>query len=442
MEKNEDNVRLFENAMNNVIFKFLVSEYYSQNMNPFQILRALSKILAFKISKFLKIKYILLFLSILKKLTISKSIFDSCISLIINEYIGDIITRKADYVIIIQMIIFLVQIGEVDFALSKLQIYSYDTRFMNYGELLFYRAIILYSTDKNIDYKNIVSLLDKSLMLIKNQAFLYCEWVIRFIINKNLTSELEIISKNDKIREYITHNTKLSNFLNAFNDVDYIDILKKIQHISEELEINFIDFSIALKFIELVNNYYDENYQRSKLSLINKILNLNQKYFIIFIKFLFTHLLYDYKNENLQNILISILKELKVNLENNSENLNQDNKEAIKNIIMENSKYIVDLLIKDKIYKKILEMKKNPKNIIEKIFKYSRKLITATNYDNLFITIEKILEITDISYGLLYGLKFTHYYSLKADPTLLKSDEQYLINFLNNLNSIKLTKVN
>ena len=55
----EDNPKLsFENKINNNLFKFLVREYFSNNMNPFEVLKFMSKILYSKISKWVKMKYI------------------------------------------------------------------------------------------------------------------------------------------------------------------------------------------------------------------------------------------------------------------------------------------------------------------------------------------------------------------------------------------------
>jgi hypothetical protein len=54
----EDNPKLtIENKINNNLFRFLVREYFSNQMNPFEVLRLTSKILYSKISK-LKMKYI------------------------------------------------------------------------------------------------------------------------------------------------------------------------------------------------------------------------------------------------------------------------------------------------------------------------------------------------------------------------------------------------
>ncbi len=55
----EDNHKLsFENKINNNFFKFLLREYLSNSMNPFEVLRSLIKIIFSKISKLVKLKYI------------------------------------------------------------------------------------------------------------------------------------------------------------------------------------------------------------------------------------------------------------------------------------------------------------------------------------------------------------------------------------------------
>ena len=55
----EDNPKIsFDNKINNNLFKFLVREYFSNSMNPFEALKFMSKILYSKISKWVKMKYI------------------------------------------------------------------------------------------------------------------------------------------------------------------------------------------------------------------------------------------------------------------------------------------------------------------------------------------------------------------------------------------------
>jgi len=55
----EDNPKLsFENKINNNIFKFLIREYHSKNINPFECLRILIKLIFSKLSKNVKVKYV------------------------------------------------------------------------------------------------------------------------------------------------------------------------------------------------------------------------------------------------------------------------------------------------------------------------------------------------------------------------------------------------
>jgi hypothetical protein len=55
----EDNPKLtIDNKINNNLFRFIVREYFSNTLNPFEALKMVSKILYSKVSKLVKMKYI------------------------------------------------------------------------------------------------------------------------------------------------------------------------------------------------------------------------------------------------------------------------------------------------------------------------------------------------------------------------------------------------
>lgn len=451
MEKDEDKVKLFENIKHNNIFKFLVREYYLQSMNPFSVLRLLSKILSSKISKLLKLKYILFFFSILKKMTINESIFNLNVFPIINHTIGDVLTRKADYVIIIQYAIFLVQVGEVDLALSRLQILSTDLRFMNNGELIFYRALILYTTiNKDIsksnsnqdEMRNFISLIEKSLSLIKKNVFLYCEWILRFLINKNLIQEIPNLLKHDKMKEFMGKQPiKEMNFLNSLTDSDFIEQNSKIANLAENLKNNFTDFSILLKFIDFIEIYYSEFSEmksNTKLLFIQKLSNLNESYVLIYIQFLYTYIQFDYLNEDVIRITEHMHKELKYANEKNINYLNKDNIERLRIVMVENLKIFIEILLKDKIRKNIIEtFKKIKKSEIENNTKliYSKKIIKSFNIEERCKKIVRIINLIDICANLVFGNKL---FSFKVDENLIFENEKKMRNFLSIINKLKI----
>jgi hypothetical protein len=449
MEKDENKVKLFENIKHNNIFKFLVREYYLQSINPFSVLRILSKILSAKISKLLKLKYILFFFSILKKMTLNESIFNLNVFPIINHTIGDVLTRKADYVIIIQYAIFLVQVGEVDLALSRLQILSTDLRFMNNGELIFYRALIHYTTinkectNSNQDeIRNFISLIEKSLSLIKKNVFLYCEWILRFLINKNLIQEIPNIIKHDKMREYLEKQPiKEMNFLNSLTDSDFIEQSNKILILAQNLKNNFTDFSVLIKFIDLIENYYSEFSEvksNTKLLFIQKLSNLNESYVLIYIQFLYSYIQFDYLNEDVIRITEHMHKELKYANDKKINFLNKDNMERLRSVMMDNLKIFVEILLRDKIKKKIIEtfkkIKKGESEGCTKVI-YSKKVIKVENLEETCKKISKVINLIDTCANLVVGNKL---FNFKVEENFIFENEKMMRNFLSIINQLKI----
>jgi hypothetical protein len=137
------------------------------------------------------------------------------IDTIINETLDNLLSRKADYDIILKYSIFLLEIGRIDKAITRLQIFNFDPRFMNNGELLFYKGIYEFilleneedindinintdnnnsinndfiqfnsSNNNNININKFNSFLlnfNKSIGLIKKDDVLYISWILNFL---------------------------------------------------------------------------------------------------------------------------------------------------------------------------------------------------------------------------------------------------------------------
>lgn len=115
---------------------------------------------------------------------------------IINETLDNLLSRKADYDIILKYSIFLLEIGRIDKALKRLQIFNFDPRFMNNGELLFYKGIfefILLENDNdnesieknnknnNNKFNSFLLNFNKSIGLIKKNDVQYISWILNFL---------------------------------------------------------------------------------------------------------------------------------------------------------------------------------------------------------------------------------------------------------------------
>lgn len=487
-------LKLFENKMNSNLFKFLVREYFSNSMNPFLILKMLSKILFSNISKILKLKYILFFLTILKRLTISERLLKEHINPIITDTFEHILTRKADYVIILQYAIFLVQIGQADFALSRLQIFSTDLRFINNGELLFYRGLIDYMDLKT--NKNFFSLFHKSLTLLKNNEKNYAEFIVDFLVSKNMTQELGELLRHDKIKEIFEKNDKKKfRLLNTIAESDFMDMSRKISILCEELNKNFTEFTVLLKFCDMVENFYEEKninvisntnrknkkivdnydvdmesneneiYKRNSTNFAEKVAFVGMKHLKIYIKFLSSYAIFDSFNLKCISLLEDALDYLKLNTDmvfdwktkieitddpNLAQQSNESNNKntkshllAIYGIIQENNKLFIEIILKQTITKEIIRMyKKKNKNAMawnsntsHETEKYSYDLGNIYN---------KWINLIDLNYEIINGYKLSELYQDVLLP--FEKRNKTIDNWLNSqnvkdlLNWIKLIK--
>ena len=89
----------------------------------------------------LKYKCAVLLFSILEKLSDKEKMQENIIP-IINDMLDNVLTRKADYPIIIDYAVLLVRTKNFSKAIMNLQTFSNENRFMNCGEIIFYKSLI------------------------------------------------------------------------------------------------------------------------------------------------------------------------------------------------------------------------------------------------------------------------------------------------------------
>ena len=111
---------------------------------------------------------------------------------IINETLDSLLTRKADYTIILKYAVFLLEIGRIDKAITRLQIFNFDPRFMNNGELLFYKGLLEFikldnekegeaHSNANANFNSFLLNFNKCIGLIKNYEVHYMDWILNFL---------------------------------------------------------------------------------------------------------------------------------------------------------------------------------------------------------------------------------------------------------------------
>jgi len=109
---------------------------------------------------------------------------------IINETLDSLLTRKADYTIILKYAVFLMESGRIEKAITRLQIFNFDPRFMNNGELLFYKGLLEFIKLDNekesealssANYNSFLLNFNKCIGLIKNEEVNYMDWILNFL---------------------------------------------------------------------------------------------------------------------------------------------------------------------------------------------------------------------------------------------------------------------
>jgi len=132
---------------------------------------------------------------------------------IINETLDNLLSRKADYDIILKYSIFLLEIGRIDKALTRLQIFNFDPRFMNNGELLFYKGIFEFilldnenennefndNSNNNNKFNSFLLNFNKSIGLIKKDDVVYISWILNFLQRNFLVKLINIKDKKINI---------------------------------------------------------------------------------------------------------------------------------------------------------------------------------------------------------------------------------------------------
>jgi hypothetical protein len=183
----EDNANLsFENKNNLNFFKFNVREYFSNNMNPFEILRNISLIIFSKPSNQMKFKFANFFFLILKKIIKYNTKENlNYIKMITTDVLRNLLTRKEDYIIILKYIFFLFDIGEFEFCQKELQKYIHDSKYIKYGELIYYKGMVEHLLDNNST--NFISSFETCFGIIKHDEVNYYEFIINFFLNNNFT---------------------------------------------------------------------------------------------------------------------------------------------------------------------------------------------------------------------------------------------------------------
>ena len=134
----EDKILL--NQFYSSLYKLLLREYLSKTMNPFFCLKLLIQLFHSRIKDKLKYKCAIFVFSLLEQLSINEKMQDNIIP-IINDMLDNVLTRKADYEIVIDYAIFLVRTKQYTKAIMNLQTFSNENRFMNCGEIIFYKSL-------------------------------------------------------------------------------------------------------------------------------------------------------------------------------------------------------------------------------------------------------------------------------------------------------------
>ena len=297
-DEKEGNYEKLLTKLNKSLFYFTLREYYSNKINYFTALKLLSKIIHSEKNYKLQTKCASLFFNILSK----KSILESDpkqekISLIIND-MKDILLLKSNYPIIIENAIYLVQTNNIDKAISTLQFFSNHKKFINCGEIIFYKALIEYflnSEHLEKDKNSFITNLSKSLGLIKNNPEPYYHWTIDFLIQNKMYRQ---------IKEYFLKSGYMIDFLGQKkneNKSKYINLILKTNLGRENNEYNYTNDNnnIFLSLYHYNSNMESFNSLLDEENDIKQKINLFSEYFITF-PFNFDILiqLYEYQCKN------------------------------------------------------------------------------------------------------------------------------------------------
>ena len=412
------------NKLHKYFFNFLLREYYSQSINPFFCLKLLVKIIHNNITEKLKEKCSSFLFYILEDLFL---IEQTNITPIINDMLDNTLTRKADFYIILNYSNFLIHINNHVDSIKNLQIFSQENRFINCGEILFYKTIFEYVFEekKNVFVSNII----KSISLIKNNKENFYLFILDFILNDGFFIEFKEILNcvNSNVVNLSLNNEKKLNFYKKnfdFNDFcsENEKLKNKIYKISFLLKNqNFFNFKLSEKLLDLIENYYNEfhdeineNETIKSEKIIEYFLFIDEKLILDYFIFISDYFFFQIFNNEVYEILMFFLVSIdnKINKENkifSNENLNKKFQFQILKFYQILILNVLKVKIKNNI-KKLIKIKKKKKifNFEEEIFKIE-KIINVINLTKKIISGKKLFSLTNELKNEIISINFINF---------------------------------
>ena len=416
----EDKILL--NQFYTSLYKLLLREYYSNVINPFFCLKLLIQLVHSKIKDKLKYKCTVLLFLILEKLSINEKMQENIIP-IINDMLDNVLTRKADYPIILDYAVFLVRTKNPTKAIMNLQTFSTENRFMNCGEIIFYKSLIEYFIEGKIQDNLFIKNLCRAIPLIKNNSYMFYDFLLDFLSQKMLLKELkEIITKNEYINIYLKNHKDKSNYyqtlISSLDDIVEENSEKKnILNFRLCLDEYFSNFGLIEKFKEMVEIYYIENSSNNniieidiekKIFLIEKFKLIDEKLIISYLKFLITYFLFNPFDLKIFSFVNELFDELDIIIYSEKKKLfiNEDNFESFKYIMINFYKNLIYSILKKKIKNLVQNsIKKGEFNQYEKI----ERILIIINKTKKIITGEIFIEINKLLKNNIYKKEFINY---------------------------------
>ena len=417
----EDKILL--NQFYTSLYKLLLREYYSKTINPFFCLKLLIQLVHSKITDKLKYKCAVLLFSILEKLSVNEKMQENIIP-IINDMLDNVLTRKADYPIILDYAVFLVRTKNPTKAIMNLQTFSTENRFMNCGEIIFYKSLIEYFIEGKIQDNLFIKNLCRAIPLIKNNSYMFYDFLLDFLSQKMLLKELkEIITKNEYINIYLKNHKDKSNYyqtlISSLDDIVEENSEKKnILNFRLCLDEYFSNFGLIEKFKEMVEIYYIENSSNNnvveidfekKIFLIEKFKLIDEKLIISYLKFLITYFQFNPFDLKIFFFVNELFDEFDIIIYSEKKKLfiNEDNFESFKYIMINFYKNLIYSILKKKIKNLVQNsIKKGEFNQYEKI----ERILIIINKTKKIITGEKFIEINKLLKNNIYKKKIYKLY--------------------------------
>ena len=423
----EDKILL--NQFYTSLYKLLLREYYSKTINPFFCLKLLIQLVHSKITDKLKYKCAVLLFSILEKLSVNEKMQENIIP-IINDMLDNVLTRKADYPIIIDYAVLLVRTKNFSKAIMNLQTFSNENRFMNCGEIIFYKSLIEYFIEGKMEVNLFIKSICRAIPLIKNNSYIFYDFLLDFLSQKMLLKELkEIINKNEYINIYLKNNKDKFNYykvlISSLDDIVEDDSEKKnIINFALSLDEHFSNFGLIEKFKEMVEIYYLENSSdnnniieievEKKIFLIEKFKLIDEKLIIDYLKFLVTYFQFNPFDLKVFLFIIELFDEFDIIIYSEKKKL------FVKEKYFESFKYLMISFYKNLLYS---ILKKKIKNIVQNSIRKGE----CIEYEK----IERILIVLNKTKKIITGDIF-----LEINQELKKNI--FKIEFINFINKIKI----